>query len=362
VSLSAGIDSGGTSAEGLLDLLGALEAGGNVFIFHNANSSTFHPKIYLFKNNEKADVIIGSGNLTEGGLYTNYEASIRLKLDLAQPADRALLASVETALDRWSTPSPGICLPLDELLLTKLMELGRVLPEALTREAEESGAVQRRSGVGRPDPLFKSVSVPPAPKKLLLRGQKISAAKAPSAGGRGVVSASSITFLMTLQNTDVGHGQTTAGRSRRSPEIFVPIQALDANPAFWGWPHLFVVDNKWSTTHAQAIAKRKAARRRSTRPLEKMDRVGVKFRMANGGIVVATIWYNPEKVDIRIRDERLRSAGNVGDLLVLTAALANAKYDYDVIVVPPSDPKFAKLSAACNTKVGGSSKKRFGYA
>ena len=43
-----------------------------------------------------------------------------------------------------------------------------------------------------------------------------------------------IHFLMTLQRTDVGVGQTTTGTSRRSPEIFVPLSARDAAPALLG--------------------------------------------------------------------------------------------------------------------------------
>jgi len=76
VNITIGIDAGGTSVEGLVNLMDALENRGNIWIFRNANSSTFHPKIYLFRNEELADLVIGSGNLTEGGLFTNYEGSI----------------------------------------------------------------------------------------------------------------------------------------------------------------------------------------------------------------------------------------------------------------------------------------------
>ena len=76
IRISVGIDAGGTSIEGLSDLLNAIEDRGRIWVFHNANYSTFHPKIYLFRNEQKAEVVIGSGNLTEGGLFTNYEASI----------------------------------------------------------------------------------------------------------------------------------------------------------------------------------------------------------------------------------------------------------------------------------------------
>lgn len=69
VRISSGIDAGGTSAEGLSDLMSAVEGRGTVFVFKNAGGSTFHPKVYLFKNESAAEVVIGSGNLTEGGLF-----------------------------------------------------------------------------------------------------------------------------------------------------------------------------------------------------------------------------------------------------------------------------------------------------
>ncbi|MCA8082050.1 hypothetical protein [Burkholderia cepacia] len=45
VKFSAGIDAGGTSREGLEDLLAAIGETGELYVFKNANSSTFHPKI-----------------------------------------------------------------------------------------------------------------------------------------------------------------------------------------------------------------------------------------------------------------------------------------------------------------------------
>lgn len=384
VRFSTGIDSGGTSAEGLQDLIAAVGAPGKLWLFHNLNNSTFHPKIYLFKNATAADLVIGSGNLTEGGLYTNYEASVRLKLDLARPEYRTLLARVETALDRWSTPRPGVCYPLDEALLKWLIISGKVPTEAQARESEE-GLVTGKSGGSRPsDSIFKALGVRAAPKvsessrkATPSRGGASPAAKAPTI--KQVVSATSVsaasaagtasgttvstrTFLMTLQSTDVGYGQVTAGTSRRSPEIFIPIGAVDTDEDFWGWPGLFVVDKAWSRNHAAWIAKKKAKARRSTRPLEKMDRNNVRIRIVKtGSIVNATMWYNPEKTDLRIRHTQLRAGGNVGDILAFKAAPTGAAYDYDFEVVPPTDAQFAALYAACNVSVAGNSRKRFGY-
>jgi hypothetical protein len=44
----------------------------------NSNSYTFHPKIYAFKGHREATIIVGSANLTGGGLRNNHEASMAI--------------------------------------------------------------------------------------------------------------------------------------------------------------------------------------------------------------------------------------------------------------------------------------------
>ncbi len=366
VNITAGIDSNGTSAEGLQDLISAVPRTGKLWIFHNANSSTFHPKIYLFKNATNAEVVIGSGNLTEGGLYTNYEANIRFTLDLKVLIHRSILKDVETALNSWSAPVAGICLRLDDALLKRLMDTGQVLPEALTREIEDRGPDNTVTASSKRDALFKVSEVRPAPRTLVhSSGVKLSRKALTSlspSSKRSLSTATARTFVMTLQNTDVGYGQKTPGAQARSAEIFVPIRAVDADPAFWGWPNLFTVDNKWSARHATRIALKMTSARRSKRPLDKMDRNSVRIRTAKPkGVVTATIWYNPEKIDLRIRHEQLRAAGKVGDILVFASAPTGARYDYSFEVISPTDSRFASFEVACNTRVATNSKKRFGY-
>ena len=93
-----------------------------------------------------------------------------------------------------------------------------------------------------------------------------------------------------------------------------------------------------------------------------MDRNKVRIRIVKtGSIVNATMWYNPEKTDLRIRHAQLRAGGNVGDILAFKAAPTGVAYDYDFEVVPPADARFAALYAACNVSVAGNSRKRFGY-
>lgn len=86
VRISVGIDLFGTSQEGLIDLLEATP-GGQIFVYRNNGPYTFHPKVYLFKSEYRAHIIVGSGNLTGGGLFTNYEASLATSLDLTVTAD-----------------------------------------------------------------------------------------------------------------------------------------------------------------------------------------------------------------------------------------------------------------------------------
>ena len=101
VEIIAGIDHRGSSYEGLQSLLHAVSPGGKVIVFHNPQFRTFHPKVYLFKSSVAADLVVGSGNLTGGGLSSNYEASIRLRLNLTNPNEAAILECVEDVLGSY---------------------------------------------------------------------------------------------------------------------------------------------------------------------------------------------------------------------------------------------------------------------
>lgn len=50
-------------------------------VAHNSSSFIYHPKLYLFENVQSYSVIIGSGNLTTGGLVYNDECFVRITGD-----------------------------------------------------------------------------------------------------------------------------------------------------------------------------------------------------------------------------------------------------------------------------------------
>lgn len=345
VRFSAGVDAGGTSAEGLLDLINAVEHRGDVLVFKNANASTFHPKVYLFKNATHAAALVGSGNLTEGGLFTNYEASILLKLDLVDPTHIALLAEIERTLDDWSTPVEGLCYRADAALVQKLIHEGHVPDEAHTKTIDDKTTMPLAQVADSGSPIFKWIPVPAAPKLTV-------PAAAPPAGGPGAAvppalpAVTHTVFVMTLQRTDVGFGQTTAGTQRRSPEIFIPLIARDFDPEFWGWPDKFVADPSWKGPF-------------DGNGRGKMDRTNVIVRLG-GNVFPVVLWYNPRKRDLRIRSEHVRSAGNIGDILYVERSNGTQGFSYYVDVIPQSSAKFAQHLALC-TEVVRNSPKRWGY-
>lgn len=73
-----GIDMKITSYEALIYLQ---KYTNSLNIIHNENGQTFHPKIYYFIGENKILIIVGSNNLTNGGLWTNFESSICMEID-----------------------------------------------------------------------------------------------------------------------------------------------------------------------------------------------------------------------------------------------------------------------------------------
>ena len=338
----AGIDHRGTSREGLRDLLHAVSPRGRLIVFHNRLPFTFHPKVYLFKSAAAAEVFVGSGNLTEGGLFTNYEASLRLSLDLTDPKQAAVLQSLERVLDSWSDLSTGAALVLDEALLARITGLGLVPSEALA--VSEPGDVERETRsrpIGLPFAARGEYRAPPFPRPGAVpepaTAEAVQAAPGPAPPSL-VSTFGAAGFVMTLQQTDVGVGQLTTGASRRSPEIFIPLAARDADPDFWSWPAGFVPD--------------------PGRP-GKLDRRGVRVRLGSETISMNMMTW-PDKHDFRLRSEALRSAGNVGDVLRMEKVEPGGGYEYYVEVVPQGTSQHPVYLSLCRQPVRNS-RKRYGY-
>ena len=325
-----GIDHHGSSMEGLADLLETMGTEGELFVNHDELSHvTFHPKIFMLQKHETATLIVGSGNLTEGGLYSNDEGVSVTELHMRREEDSHVVHRVINAIDAWTDESKGVVRRIDHKVLEELVTGGYVAKESRTRSelGNDSGAKrsdQRGEGffglaAGRRRPARLRTPLPARPER-----RREGTAGPPIADG----------FVMTLMQTDAGVGQKTPGASRRSPEVFIPLSARDANPDFWGWPKSFEED--------------------PTNP-GKMDRKGVEMNIIGHTALVNMMTW-PAKHDFRLRSEELRSAGEVGDILRIEKAISPAPFDFVVMVIPQGSQDFEEYLALCNKKTPNSAR------
>lgn len=102
IEVYVGVDMAGTSYEAICALLQLVDV---LTIVHATPPQIFHSKIYCFESKDEANIIIGSANLTGGGLWRNVESSMTMELGLSNANDLALLSSVDKLFENLKSPS-----------------------------------------------------------------------------------------------------------------------------------------------------------------------------------------------------------------------------------------------------------------
>ena len=127
-----GIRNGITSIQSIFSLL---EIGINPFVVDTAsNKKIFHPKIYAAYSDDEAFIILGSANLTFGGLNQNIEASSFIKLDRSQEKDNDYLQKLVTTITQLPATYPDHVFKItNPKQAVKLLHEGRLEDERLTR-------------------------------------------------------------------------------------------------------------------------------------------------------------------------------------------------------------------------------------
>lgn len=337
-----GIDQQGTSTEGLRLLLVCSD---EAYVFHNrAFSSTFHPKVYLFeRSDEQAVAIVGSGNLTAGGLYTNYETSLLLELDLNHVQDREVYESLRSVYEQATDLTGGMTRSLDEELIAELVRRGMVVSErrALpTRRpaAETVEGVEEHVDTEVPESLFRRSPVLPPPtvaRRLpMVPEEEVPPQVAPVPAG--VADA----FVMTLGSRDVRQ------RPAYSRDIYIPLAARDATPSFWGWADQFQPGSGETVgTYTERFLRIHVYNAQGERHDESQVR----------------LYSYAEKSEFRLNCTALVQGANVGDILLIRTLTDDPDWDYEASVISVSDPSYASLLTACSTLVKPPSTKRWGY-
>ena len=235
-----GINERGTTVEALLRIL---QQQASLRVFYKHPSQTFHPKIYWFDDGapetEQATIIVGSSNLTTGGLITNFEASLvaEIETDTISEHDRAFLRSMHAI---WSSLADS---PYAHTIAAN--DDVRLLYEAGYIECEHELRRDRRHASRRNKPSRDLPSAPPrrppaisvAPINIPfpLRRETLGDAAGEQEDPIGTTPLPERFFVRTLTDNDVA-------KLRGRPGTFEPDlgeMARNRFPAFWGWPEKY---------------------------------------------------------------------------------------------------------------------------
>ena len=196
-----GVNQGNTSYQGLTQLCEVIDDGLYLRCGRKGRA-VFHPKLYFFGGEawkiEPASVVVGSSNLTGGGLQSNEECDVLLE-DFSSDDDFPRLVGefweeLRVYNDRFATirATPNI---LDEL-----RECGALVDETQTtmKVAPPTAVIEKE--------LSRLLGEAAAPRYSF--------------------------FAMTLSDFD------TSDKSY-DPVVLIPVSARDADPKFWFWPDFF---------------------------------------------------------------------------------------------------------------------------
>lgn len=172
VNVYVGVDLGGTSYEALTALLLHTDS---LNVVHSEKWQTFHAKIYQFVGSDKGLVIVGSHNLTGGGLWTNFESSALIPVLGSSESEIALQKGVDDFIGELISLGDSFMPMGTQLDIDKLLENGYIFKEVAeqvrrAKASTQDGSQARLFGNGAPAKLprvgtFKEVKgmVAPSP-------------------------------------------------------------------------------------------------------------------------------------------------------------------------------------------------------
>ena len=189
----AGIRNDITSHQGLARLHSI--PGSTLYVVDTgARNVLFHPKLYLVRGKARARLVIGSANLTLGGLNNNIEAGMMLDFDLDDDADTAVVDGIEATLAALPAEYPSHIAKISVVPeLDALLASGRLIDEMALPPPRPKAAVGA-AGADDAIPPIK-LKVPPIHRviaKAAALPKKAAAPKPAAPGGAppGVIVAS----------------------------------------------------------------------------------------------------------------------------------------------------------------------------
>lgn len=145
VNAYVGVDLGGTSYEALTALLLCTDS---LNIVHSETSQTFHPKIYQFLGNNNGVIVIGSHNLTSGGLWTNFESSLIIPFENSTPNATQLLTGINDYISNLTALKQSFMYEISQSDVDKLLQYGYILNEVSQQVRQEESSKRDSSYKG----------------------------------------------------------------------------------------------------------------------------------------------------------------------------------------------------------------------
>jgi HKD family nuclease len=334
-----GIDERGTSLQALQFALAYFH---QVYVAHVSGvfSPTFHPKIYLFTDQDKAVAYVGSNNLTVGGTETNLETNIKFELDL--PGDAEILSELEGCWD----DTLQISRELNEELLKELFDSGQIPNE---RETRKLTSVGEKDITKKSRPVFPKLGVippSPLPRKKLQKPERPKTITPPTIPTPTEASPLAAEALV-LQIIPHHNG-----------EVILSKTAVDQNPEFFGWPFAGKSTPKKPTNPAYP--------QREPDPVINI----IVFSSLGEPIIshpdfnLNTVYYE-SRSEIRITvPQDVVQATPEYSIMVMKQAGIDQSYDYDIEIYTPGSEQYQAYLAVCNQTMpsGGKQRaRRFGW-
>jgi len=130
INMYVGIDLGGTSYEALTALLINTDS---LNVVHSESGQTFHTKIYQFLGDDQGLIIVGSHNLTGGGLWTNFESSVHITVGGSDENKEKILSDLESYIDELSLLNDSFMPIASQNDIDSLLENGYIFKEVAER-------------------------------------------------------------------------------------------------------------------------------------------------------------------------------------------------------------------------------------
>jgi len=155
VNVYVGVDLGGTSYEALTALLLCTDS---LNVVHSEKGQTFHTKIYQFLGKDKGLVVVGSHNLTGGGLWTNFESSVLIPVGGLSANDALLLRGLDDYIKKLASLQASFMPIVAQADIEKLLQKGYIFKEVAdqvrrAKAAKQNGSRERLFGNGAPAKL-----------------------------------------------------------------------------------------------------------------------------------------------------------------------------------------------------------------